>query len=55
MGMRALPLIGETGGKMAVPGDILSNVPLASAPCIQQLHLPSYHYVCKQFEALLSR
>ena len=55
IGMRNIALTGETGGRMAGLSDVLLNVPSASTPRIQELHLPVYHYICEEVEARLSK
>lgn len=54
MGMKAIALTGEGGGKMADESDILIDVPSRSTPLIQQVHICLYHYICEQVEARLA-
>ncbi len=51
LGMKAIALTGEGGGKMAEHCDLLIDVPSRSTPLIQQVHIVLYHYLCEQIEA----
>lgn len=53
MGMTAIGMVGEGGGKAAAACDILIDVPSRSTPIIQQLHICIYHYICAEVERRL--
>lgn len=49
-GMITIGMTGETGGKMKEFCDILINVPEKRTACVQELHLPIYHTLCRMVE-----
>jgi len=52
-GLTTIGLTGKDGGKLKELCDITIIVPEDSTPDIQELHLPIYHYLCKQVESNL--
>ena len=54
MGMPAIALTGEGGGKLAPLSDFLLAVPSRHTPLIQQVHLCLYHYLCEHVERRLA-
>ena len=54
MGMRAIAMTGEGGGKCAELADVLLAVPTRVTPIIQQMHLCWYHYFCMRVEEELA-
>ena len=53
LGMTAIAMTGQTGGKMKAVFDITVAVPAASTPDVQELHLPVYHAICLSVEEQL--
>lgn len=53
-GMTTIGFTGQGGGNMAAVSDILIDVPSASTPLIQQVHICLYHYICEHVEAALT-
>ena len=51
--MKTLGFTGRDGGEMADLCDIEIRVPLSDTPLIQELHLPLYHALCAELEAIL--
>ncbi|WP_267423550.1 SIS domain-containing protein [Methylobacterium sp. GC_Met_2] len=52
MGMTTIGLTGRGGGKIAAVSDVLLDVPAASTPIIQQVHICYYHYLCERIEQI---
>lgn len=52
-GLKVLSLTGETGGKLATLADTAIKVPESETYKIQELHLPTYHYICAEAERIL--
>ena len=50
MGMSTIGMTGHDGGACAPFCDILIDVPSASTPEIQQVHICIYHFICGQLE-----
>lgn len=55
LGMATIAMTGQGGGRIAEWSDVLIDVPSASTPMIQQVHICLYHYMCEQIEAQLAR
>lgn len=53
LGITAIGLTGESGGKLAALCDICIRVPSDEPFLVQELHLPVYHCVCAVLEAKL--
>ncbi len=53
LGIAAIGLTGETGGKLAELCDVCIRVPGTETFKIQELHLPVYHCICAALEAEL--
>jgi len=51
LNMHTIAFTGAGGGKLAALSDVLLDVPSASTPMIQQVHICLYHYFCEQVEA----
>ncbi len=51
LGIKVLGLTGQTGGKLKEAADICICVPETETFKIQELHLPTYHYLCAAVEA----
>lgn len=51
--VKTLGFTGRDGGEMAALCDIEIRVPLSDTPLIQELHLPLYHALCAELEAVL--
>ena len=49
-GLKTIGMTGETGGKMKEFCDVLINVPETGTACIQEMHLPVYHALCRIVE-----
>lgn len=54
MGMLTIGLTGEGGGKMAEMCDISIQVPSASTPRIQEMHIAVGHCICELVEAAMA-
>ena len=50
MKMTTIALSGNTGGYLSEMCDYLIKTPSVSTPRIQEMHLPIYHYICKEVE-----
>lgn len=50
MGIKVVCLTGENGGEMRNYSDITIRVPETETFKIQELHLPVYHWLCKELE-----
>ncbi len=50
-GLGTLALTGRAGGRLAAMTDLAIRVPADSVIEIQELHLPTYHWLCVQVEA----
>ena len=50
-GMTVLALTGKSGGKLKDIADITIAVPETETFKVQELHLPTYHYLCAKVEA----
>ena len=48
--MITIALSGNTGGYLSEMCDYLIKTPSVSTPRIQEMHLPIYHYICKEVE-----
>ncbi len=51
LGLTVISLTGEGGGKLLNTSDICIRVPERETFKVQELHLPSYHYLCAATEA----
>ncbi|MDR2548600.1 MAG: SIS domain-containing protein [Desulfobulbus sp.] len=51
--IKTLGFTGRDGGKMAALCDVEIRAPHTETPAIQEMHLPLYHAVCADLEALL--
>ncbi len=51
MGMTAIALTGNTGGKMADVCDVVLCPAVVGTPHIQEIHTPIYHMLCAEVEA----
>ena len=51
LGARTIGMTGEGGGALAPHADVLLAVPLAATPRIQEIHVVTYHAICKAVEA----
>jgi len=49
-GLITIGMTGETGGDMKKWCDILINVPDTRTAYVQELHLPTYHAICRMVE-----
>lgn len=54
LGLRVIALTGEGGGRLRRLSDVLLDVPSASTPLIQQVHVCLYHYICERTEMILA-
>ena len=50
LGIKVIGLTGKTGGKLKDTSDICICVPETETFKIQELHLPTYHYICASVE-----
>ena len=50
IGMKVAGLCGKSGGKLKGSSDVCVCVPECETYKVQELHLPVYHYVCKEIE-----
>ncbi len=55
VGMSTIALLGNSGGAMADLVDYPLIVSFQETPCIQEIHLITYHYICNQVELKLFR
>ena len=53
IGVKAIGMTGETGGKMADCCDVLLNVPSKCTPRIQESHIMIGHIICEIIEATI--
>ncbi|MDP4222087.1 MAG: SIS domain-containing protein [Bacteroidota bacterium] len=50
LNLRVIGITGKTGGKMKQYCDVIVNVPETITSCVQELHLPVMHTICKIVE-----
>lgn len=53
LGVKAVGLTGEKGGKLAGICDIALKVPASETYRVQEYHLPVYHHICAEIEAAM--
>lgn len=51
LGIRTLGMTGESGGALRNLSDCLISVPASGAASVQNLHLPTYHWMCSEIES----
>ena len=54
LGMKTIGMTGGNGGQIRDFSDVLINVPAVSAPEVQNLHVPTYHWMCSEIEKRLA-
>ena len=52
--METIALNRRGGGKISTLGGLLIEVASKSTPCVRELYLPIYHYLCQLVEQRLS-
>ena len=52
LGLTVIALSGASGGRLSGIADITVRVPEDETYKIQELHLPVYHYICKEIESM---
>lgn len=55
LGLTAIVMTGEDGGRIATLADIAIRVPATEASLVQELHSKVYHALCEMLEASLCK